>query len=113
MNASADDLLKPLRGMYLAQLRERAASVEAFLGHCRAGAVPGDESLLMKELAHKRRASFKATLNDVLRKGLAPQHDAPPPPRFEVKPHSGGFRPGIAKPILGSWATRPCSGFSE
>jgi len=54
-----------------------------------------DVAARLKELAHKRRASFKATLNDVLRKGLAPQHDAPRPPRFEVEPHSGGFRPGV------------------
>lgn len=32
-----------------------------------------DVAAKLKELAHKRRASFKATLNDVLRKGLAPQ----------------------------------------
>lgn len=54
-----------------------------------------DVAAKLKELAHSRRTSFKATLNDVLRKGLAPQHDAPPPPRFVVEPHSGGFRPGV------------------
>lgn len=54
-----------------------------------------DVAAKLKELAHKRRSSFKATLNDVLRKGLASQHGAPPPPRFVVEPHSGGFRPGV------------------
>jgi hypothetical protein len=50
----------------------------------------------LKELAHRRRASFKATLNDVLRLGLtAPtgKHSQDEP--FVVKPHGGGFRPGI------------------
>lgn len=54
-----------------------------------------DVAAKLKELAHKRRASFKATLNDVLRKGLSPQQGAPRPPRFQVEPHAGGFRPGV------------------
>lgn len=54
-----------------------------------------DVAAKLKELAHKRRASFQTTLNDVVRKGLATQHDAPPPSRFVVEPHSGGFRPGV------------------
>jgi hypothetical protein len=54
-----------------------------------------DVAAKLKELAHRRRASFKETLNDVLRKGLTSQAVAPKPERFVVIPHSGGFRPGI------------------
>jgi DNA-binding response OmpR family regulator/HPt (histidine-containing phosphotransfer) domain-containing protein len=57
MNPSPDDLLKPLRGMYLAQLRERTVSAEAFLAHCRSGTVPGNERELMAGLAHKLAGS--------------------------------------------------------
>jgi mRNA-degrading endonuclease RelE of RelBE toxin-antitoxin system len=50
----------------------------------------------IKELSHRRRASFKATLNDVLRRGLAQQEGRPEQrERFVVQAHSGGFRPGI------------------
>ncbi len=55
--ASAEELLKPLRGMYLAQLRERANSVDAFLVHCRSGAVPDGERTMMASLAHKLAGS--------------------------------------------------------
>ena len=51
------DLLKPLRGMYLAQLRERTESVEAFLIHCRAGRLSDDESAVMQRQAHKLAGS--------------------------------------------------------
>ena len=54
---NAEDLLKPLRGMYLAQLRERAASVDAFLGHCRSGDIPEGERPVMAALAHKLAGS--------------------------------------------------------
>lgn len=56
MNAP-DDLLKPLRGLYLAQLKERATTVESFLGHCRDGSVPADERDVMMKLAHKLAGS--------------------------------------------------------
>ena len=48
-----EDLIKPLRGMYLSQLRERTATVEAFVARCRAGALPSDEAAVMEGLAHK------------------------------------------------------------
>jgi DNA-binding response OmpR family regulator/HPt (histidine-containing phosphotransfer) domain-containing protein len=57
MNAMPEDLLKPLRGMYLAQLRERVESAEAFLAHCRVGSVPENERSLMAGLAHKLAGS--------------------------------------------------------
>jgi len=49
----------------------------------------------LKELAHRRRASFKDTLNDVVRRGLTMQRPRGHSDRFVVKPHAGGFRPGI------------------
>lgn len=56
MNDS-EDLLKPLRGLYLAQLRERASTVETFLNHCREGNVGPSERELMTGLAHKLAGS--------------------------------------------------------
>jgi hypothetical protein len=49
----------------------------------------------LSRLAHARRASFKETLNDVLRRGLARQEAAAEGRPFVVKPHRSGFRPGI------------------
>ncbi|HEX2612660.1 MAG TPA: response regulator [Fibrobacteria bacterium] len=57
MNPSPEDLIKPLRGMYLAQLRERTTTVEAFLARCRAGAAPPGEASVMEGLAHKLAGS--------------------------------------------------------
>jgi hypothetical protein len=49
----------------------------------------------LKELAHRRKVSFKETLNEVIRRGLTAPAAAPALARFQVEPHSGGFRPGI------------------
>jgi mRNA-degrading endonuclease RelE of RelBE toxin-antitoxin system len=55
-----------------------------------------DVAAKLKELAHRRRASFKETLNDVLRQGLSSQAGTrEPPERYVVQPHAGGFRPGV------------------
>lgn len=55
-----------------------------------------DVAAKLKELAHRRRASFKETLNDVIRKGLNSQAGTrEPSERYVVEPHAGGFRPGI------------------
>jgi hypothetical protein len=55
-----------------------------------------DVAAKLKELAHRRRASFKATLNDVLRQGLSSQATVRErPERYVVEPHAGGFRPGV------------------
>jgi hypothetical protein len=48
----------------------------------------------LKALAHRNQTSFKVTLNDVLRRGLAAQAGRTRTP-FLVKPHAGGFVPGI------------------
>jgi hypothetical protein len=54
-----------------------------------------DVAAKIKELAHRRRASFKETLNDVIRRGLSAQAVRESPGRYVVEPHAGGFRPGI------------------
>jgi hypothetical protein len=55
-----------------------------------------DVAAKLKELAHRRRASFKETLNDVLRKGLSSQSGTrEPPERYVVEAHAGGIRPAI------------------
>ncbi|MEX2273715.1 MAG: ribbon-helix-helix protein, CopG family [Vicinamibacterales bacterium] len=38
---------------------------------------------------------LKAAINDALRMGLRRTGKAPPPRRFEVRPHDFGVRPGI------------------
>lgn len=48
----------------------------------------------LKELAHRRGQSFKQTLNEVVRRGLAAQASRSAS-RYTVTPHRGGFRPGI------------------
>jgi len=53
-----------------------------------------DVARRIKELAHKRRASFKTILNEALRRGLSAQESAARS-RFVVEPHAGGFRPGV------------------
>ena len=49
----------------------------------------------LKDLAHRRDQSFKQTVNDVVRHGLAAQAQRPPGVRYTVEAHRGGFRPGI------------------
>jgi len=54
-----------------------------------------DVAAKLKKLAQRSGRSFKATLDEVLRKGLNAQEHAARRDRFVVEPHSGGFRPGI------------------
>lgn len=54
-----------------------------------------DVAVKVQALAHRRGASFKATLNDLLRRGLGAQQRAERAPAFVVRPHHGGFRPGV------------------
>ena len=49
----------------------------------------------VKDLAHRRGLSFKQALNDVLRRGLAAPARATSRARYQVKPHTGGFRSGV------------------
>ena len=55
---------------------------------------PDVAQLLRREIRHSER-SMKAVVNDALRIGLGMRGKNPPASRFEVKPHSFGFRPGI------------------
>lgn len=50
----------------------------------------------IEELRHRHRATFKDTLDRLLRRGLAAEEagGAPPQP-FRVEVHDGGFRPGV------------------
>lgn len=55
-----------------------------------------DVAAKLKALSHRQQTSFKATLNDVLRRGLAAQSSpVGRRQRFVVKAHAGGFRSGI------------------
>jgi hypothetical protein len=49
----------------------------------------------LKDYAHRKRLSFKAALDVVIRRGLAVQHRPKPDSPFSVEPHRGGFRPGV------------------
>lgn len=60
-----------------------------------------DVAAKIKDLAHRHKASFKATLNDVLRRGLSAGASRPKADPFVVRPHAGGFRPGIDVGKLG------------
>ncbi len=50
----------------------------------------------LKEEEHRTRQTFKAIVNEALRAGLAlRQKPAPRQPRFQVRAHHCGFKPGI------------------
>lgn len=49
----------------------------------------------LTRLAHAQRTSFKKTLNDVLRRGLARGDGRSDEKPFVVKPQRTGFRPGV------------------
>ena len=49
----------------------------------------------LKDLAHQQGKSFKETVNEVVRRGLAARAHRPTGARYAVAPHRGGFRPGI------------------
>ena len=54
-----------------------------------------DVAKKLKEIAHLKKASFKETLNFVLRCGLSGGSATGRDPKFVVKPHHGGLKPGI------------------
>ncbi len=60
-----------------------------------------DVAAKLKKLAHRRGCSFKATLDQVLRRGLAAQERDVSSKPFVVEPHAGGFRPGVDQTKLG------------
>lgn len=50
----------------------------------------------LRELAHGSGRSFKAVVNDTLRRGLSTgDKPARGVPAFEVRPHASGFRAGV------------------
>lgn len=70
-------------------LRHQAAIMRTTL------TLEADLAKKLKELAHKRGKSFKETLNDVVRRGLAAPVQRAKASSYRVVPHAGGFRPGI------------------
>lgn len=52
------------------------------------------EERLKREIRKSGKA-MKAVVNDALRRGFGLMGKAAPPKRFEVRPHSFGFKPGI------------------
>jgi len=54
-----------------------------------------DVAKKLKELSHLKQASFKETLNYVLRCGLNSGSSTGHDSKFVVKPHKSGLKPGI------------------
>ena len=55
---------------------------------------PDVEQLIQREMRRTDR-SMKAVVNDALRLGLGTRGKTLRPPRFKVKPHAFGFKPGV------------------
>ena len=50
----------------------------------------------LRDMAHKRRISFRRMVEEVLRRGLSGQQAAGPPgPSYRVETFDSAFRPGI------------------
>jgi hypothetical protein len=62
------------------------------------------EADVAAKLAHQRRRSFNATLDEVVRRGLAAQERVATQRPFVVEPHSGGFLPGVDQATLNQLA---------
>lgn len=54
-----------------------------------------DVAARLKQLMRTSGKGMKAVVNEGLRRGLGLEGRRTPPPRFEVEPHSFGFKPGI------------------
>jgi hypothetical protein len=54
-----------------------------------------DAERLLREAMHRRRKSFKQTLNDAIRAGLRAEPPAKDRPRFVIKARPMGLRAGI------------------
>jgi hypothetical protein len=63
-----------------------------------------DVARTLKTKARSRKISWKEAVNDALRAGLGLQVGSRPKGAFVVKPHDGGFRPGIDPRKLGKLA---------
>jgi hypothetical protein len=59
---------------------------------------------LLKEEERRQGKSFKAVVNDAIRRGLAPQGRASSSRRFRVRPHHTSLRPGIDSAAFNSLA---------
>ena len=53
-----------------------------------------DVAKLVEDAMHRERRSFKAVLNDALRRGLTAQGSAPADKPFKVVPHRAELLPG-------------------
>ena len=54
-----------------------------------------DVARTLKAAVRRRRVTFKEAVNHALRAGLGMESRRGPRAAFAVKPHSGGFKPGI------------------
>jgi hypothetical protein len=54
-----------------------------------------DVARTLKSAAHSRKISLKQAVNDALRAGLGMENKTTKRSPFRVKPHSGGFMPGL------------------
>lgn len=54
-----------------------------------------DVARRLKAAVRRRKVTFKQAVNHALRAGLGMESRRSPKARFVVKPHSGGFKPGI------------------
>ena len=57
--------------------------------------IDDDLAAILKREAASKGLSFKALVNDSLRKGLAKDQALPSRKTFKVRPHPMGLRPGI------------------
>jgi len=54
-----------------------------------------DVTRTLKAVVQRRKVTFKEAVNHALRAGLGMEARRGPRAAFVVKPHSGGFKPGI------------------
>jgi hypothetical protein len=54
-----------------------------------------DVAARLKSEVRRTGRSFKAVVNEALKRGLGLMGKPVRPPRFEVRPHAFGFKPGI------------------
>ena len=54
-----------------------------------------DVAAKLKSEVRRTGKTFKTVVNEALKRGLGLGGRAPRPPRFEVRPHDFGFKPGV------------------